>query len=283
MRVLHTRAEVREWSSTQRQAQRKIGLVPTMGSLHTGHISLVELAARSADVVALSIFVNPLQFAPDEDFDRYPRELQADLEKAAAAGVDLVFAPSVSEMYPHGRPWTIIVPERGADVLCGRTRPGHFTGVLTIVSKLFSIVSPDLAVFGRKDYQQLTLIRRMTEDLDHPVKIIGAPIVREADGLALSSRNRYLTQEDRQRALRLSAALRECEAIFAAGERDPQLFRDAMQRVDGDGICLEYGEVVNPDTLENVDQVESGTVCALAARIGSTRLIDNHALGTGFR
>jgi pantoate--beta-alanine ligase len=282
MRLVHTRAEVREWSREQRGAGRPIGLVPTMGSLHVGHTSLVEIARRSAEAVVLSIFVNPLQFAPTEDFDRYPRDLEADLEKAAAAGVDLVFAPSVDEMYPQGRPWVVIVPEQGADVLCGRTRPGHFTGVLTVVSKLFSITTPDLAVFGLKDFQQLTLIRRMTSDLDHPVEIVPAPIVREADGLALSSRNRYLSQTERESALRLSASLRKCEELFESGERRAAVFRETMTEVGGGGVSLEYAEVVHPETLEHVDVVDHGTVCAVAARVGSTRLIDNHALGIGF-
>ena len=282
MRVVHTRAEVREWSRSQRISRRSIGLVPTMGSLHEGHISLVGLAAEAADATILSIFVNPLQFAPSEDFDRYPRDLEADLEKSSAAGVDLVFAPSVAEMYPQGRPWAVIVPERGADVLCGRTRPGHFSGVLTVVSKLLSIATPDIAVFGLKDYQQLTLIRRMVVDLDHAVEIVPAPIVREPDGLALSSRNRYLSESDRRLAGRLSGALRECEYLFQEGERSASAFRDGMAAIDGEGVSLEYAEVVHPDTLEPLDEVERGTVCALAARVGSTRLIDNHALGNLF-
>ncbi len=281
MIVARTRGEVREWTVANRARGLPTALVPTMGSLHPGHLSLVEIAAGVAPgAVGLSIFVNPLQFGPTEDFAAYPRDLDRDLALAEAAGVSLVFAPSVEEMYPSGEPWIAVVPEKGADLLCGASRPGHFRGVLTVVAKLFGVFSPDHAVFGRKDYQQLTLIRRMVSDLDMPVDIIAGPIVREADGLAMSSRNRYLSTEERREALSLVRSLAACEALFRAGERDAGVLRQRLADSDGPGAEVEYGEVVHPDTLEPVDRVEAGTVCAIAARVGRTRLIDNIVLGT---
>jgi pantoate--beta-alanine ligase len=280
MLVVRTRAEVRHWSAHGRREGLRVGLVPTMGSLHAGHASLMEIARRSADRVAISIFVNPLQFGPSEDFERYPRDLDRDLDVAAAAGVDLVFAPSDTEMYPNGEPWVNVVPVRGADRLCGRTRPGHFAGVLTVVAKLFGIVMPDVAAFGQKDFQQLVLIRRMVADLDVPVEILSGPTLREADGLAMSSRNRQLSEMDRERALQLSRALRDCAAMFEAGERHPEPFRQRLHRSGGEGVSVEYGEVVDPETLDGVTEVRRGAVCAIAARVGGTRLIDNHVLGT---
>jgi pantoate--beta-alanine ligase len=281
MRVVRTREEVREWTRGVRDAGERTALVPTMGYLHQGHLSLVDVA-RSNDVrVGMSVFVNPLQFAPTEDFERYPRDLDRDLELARSAGVDLVFAPGTAAMYGPGDPWIVVVPERGADALCGRSRPGHFRGVLTVVAKLFGIFDPDIAVFGQKDYQQLTLIRRMVEDLEMRVEIRAGAIVRDPDGLALSSRNRYLSDADRARALALVRALRECDRLFQAGERNPAVLRERMHRAAGNGVSVEYGEVVHPTTLEPVESVEAGSVCAIAASVGGTRLIDNLILGSG--
>lgn len=260
-------------------AGERIALVPTMGYLHDGHLSLIERARQEADRVVVSIFVNPLQFGPGEDYDRYPRALGRDLDLSEAAGAHHAFAPSVDEMYPHGEPWVNVVPVRGADRLCGASRPGHFAGVLTVVSKLLHMIEPDVAIFGQKDYQQLVLIRRMVQDLDMSVKIIGAPIVREADGLAMSSRNSYLSAAERQRALVLSRALRRCQERFASGERNADVFRGLLREVDGEGVTLEYAEVVDGDTLEPLDEVSEGAVCAVAARVGETRLIDNTILG----
>lgn len=279
MRVVSARADVREWVRSARSAGERVALVPTMGYLHAGHLSLVEQARRRAGRVAMSIFVNPLQFGPAEDFSRYPRDLERDLELARGAGVDLVFAPTVAEMYPDGAPWVAVVPERGADLLCGVSRPGHFRGVLTVVIKLFGIAQPDVAVFGQKDFQQLTLIRRAVHDLDIPVEIVGAPIVREADGLAMSSRNVYLSPEERARSLALSRALEGCRSLFATGERDAAAYRALLARAGERGVELEYGEVIDPDTLLPVDRVETGTVCLIAGRVGATRLIDNIILG----
>lgn len=279
MKLARTRAEVRSWTEEARRAGERVALVPTMGYLHAGHLSLAEVGRGSAERVAMSIFVNPLQFGAGEDLDRYPRDLERDLALAERAGVGLVFAPSVSEMYPDGRPWVSVVPQERADRLCGASRPGHFAGVLTVVSKLFGIFDPDVAVFGEKDYQQLALIRRMVRDLDMRVRIEGGAIVREPDGLAMSSRNVYLSPEERERALALGRALEACRRLFAAGEVDAGAYRAALREIDGPGIDVEYGEVVDPHSLDAVERVTAGSVCALAARVGATRLIDNTVLG----
>lgn len=280
MQLARTREEARRWRAERRAAGESVALVPTMGYLHAGHLSLVEAARREADRVAMSVFVNPLQFGPGEDLDRYPRDLERDLEMARGAGVDLFFAPAAAEMYPGGQPWVAVVPERGADRLCGATRPGHFRGVLTVVAKLLGIFAPESAVFGEKDFQQLVLIRRMVADLDLGVRVVGAPIMRDHDGLALSSRNAYLSAAERERALALSRALRACEALHGAGERRPGPYLERLRSVDGLGVSLEYAELVDPATLEPAAEVVAGTVCALAARVGATRLIDNTTLGT---
>jgi pantoate--beta-alanine ligase len=279
MRLSRTREETRTWTSSCRVAGETIALVPTMGYLHDGHLSLIERAREEADRVVVSIFVNPLQFGPSEDFESYPRDLDRDLDLCDEAGAHHAFSPSVEEMYPRGEPWVNVTPVRGADRLCGASRPGHFAGVLTVVAKLFGIVRPDVAVFGQKDYQQLVLIRRMVEDLEMDVSVVGAPIVREPDGLAMSSRNTYLTPEERRRALALSGALQRCRDAFAKGERNVERFRGLLMEVERPGVALEYGEIVHPDTLEPVDVVFEGAVCALAARVGKTRLIDNAILG----
>jgi pantoate--beta-alanine ligase len=280
MRVLETRLEVREALTSVRQQGLRVGLVPTMGFLHEGHLALVDRARELAEYVALSVFVNPLQFSPTEDLNRYPRDLERDCALAAGRGVELLFAPGVREMYPDGAPWVAVVPERGADRLCGAARPGHFRGVLTVVAKLFGIIHPDVAVFGQKDFQQAALIRRMVHDLEIPVEIVVASTVREADGLALSSRNAYLSEGERERATALYAALARCEALFDAGEMDAKTLRAAMRRhLSREGVALEYAEVVHPETLEPVRRAEPGSVCAVAARIGTTRLIDNLILG----
>jgi pantoate--beta-alanine ligase len=280
VRVVERRAQVREWSREARETGKRTALVPTMGYLHAGHLSLIEIARRNAERVAVSIFVNPLQFGPAEDLDRYPRDLERDLRLAREAGADLVFTPPTDEMYPRGEPWVVVVPERGADRLDGASRPGHFRGVLTVVAKLLGIFQPDVAVFGQKDLQQLALIRRMVADLDIPVEIVAGPIVREADGLAMSSRNVYLSPEERGRALALSRAIAECRALLASGEHAPAQYLRALRSAGGAGVELEYGEVVDPETLEPVDRVVAGVACAIAARVGNTRLIDNAVLGT---
>ena len=280
MELLTSRAAVREAVAGARRAGERVGLVPTMGYLHEGHLSLIGRARERADRVALSLFVNPLQFGPSEDLDRYPRDLARDLRLAEERGVHLVFAPSAAEMYPRGEPRVSVVPDPALEGrLCGASRPGHFRGVLTVVAKLFGIFTPDVAVFGRKDFQQAVLIRRMVEDLDMGVEVDVAPLVREPDGLAMSSRNVYLSPGERERALSLSRALGEARARFAAGERDAARLRAALRSgVEVPGVEVEYAEVVDPATLAPVERAAPGAVCAVAARVGSTRLIDNEVL-----
>jgi pantoate--beta-alanine ligase len=280
MRVVHTRAEVRAATAAAREGGHRVGLVPTMGFLHEGHLSLVDRARARAGCVALSIFVNPLQFGPAEDLDRYPRDLERDLALAEARGVDLVFAPSAAEMYPGGEPRVSVVADPSLeDRLCGAARPGHFRGVLTVVAKLFGVFTPDVAVFGQKDLQQALLVRRMVADLDMPLEVDVAPIVREPDGLAMSSRNVYLSPEERERALALPRAVEVVRSLFAAGETDGGVLRDAARSTLAvPGVQVEYAEIVEPATLASVEHVFPGTVCAVAARVGSTRLIDNGIL-----
>jgi pantoate--beta-alanine ligase len=280
VRIVERRDEVRAAVREARASGARIALVPTMGYLHRGHTALIERAREIADWVAISVFVNPLQFGPGEDLARYPRDLERDAELARAHGADLLFAPRPDEVYPGGEPWVAVVPERGADTLCGASRPGHFRGVLTVVAKLFGLFSPDVAVFGRKDFQQAALIRRMVRDLDYDVEVEVAPTVREPDGLALSSRNIYLSEPERRDALRLVGALRRAEALWRGGETDAEALRTAMRaELHGDGVALEYAEVFDGATLEAVSRVYSGAVCAVAARVGATRLIDNVVLG----
>lgn len=277
--VARAREEVRAWVREARAAGETVALVPTMGYLHEGHLALVDRARALADRVAMSIFVNPLQFGPREDLARYPRDLPRDLALAAARGTDLVFAPDAGEMYPGGEPQVTVAPGPLAERLCGAARPGHFAGVLTVVAKLFGLFTPDVAVFGQKDFQQVALIRRMVADLDMQVAIEVAPIVREHDGLAMSSRNVYLSGEERERALALSRGLERCRAMFAAGETDAEALRAALRAaVAVPGIDPEYAEVADPDTLAPVRRALPGTVCLVAARVGSTRLIDNAVL-----
>jgi len=279
--LVRTVAEVRAWVAERRRDGFRIGLVPTMGYLHAGHLSLVERARESgADFVAMSIFVNPLQFGPSEDLDRYPRNLPRDLERAAEAGTALVFAPPVGEMYPRGEPRVTIVPdEEIGGRMDGGSRPGHFRGVLTVVAKLFGIFTPDVAVFGQKDWQQATLIRRMVADLDLPVQVDVAPIVREEDGLAMSSRNVYLSKEERASALALSRSLERTRELYEAGERDAAVLRAALWNgMAVPGVEPEYAEVADADTLAPVEWAARGTLLAVAARVGRTRLIDNALL-----
>jgi pantoate--beta-alanine ligase len=250
-----------------------------MGALHEGHLSLVDLAAQHADVVVLSVFVNPAQFAPGEDFERYPRNLERDVRLAAERGVALVFAPDPAEMYP--RPLLTTVTMRGiTDDLEGAHRPGHFDGVLTIVTKLFHIVAPDVAVFGQKDAQQAAAIHRMVADLDFPVEIVVGPTIREPDGLALSSRNAFLTPEDRREALALRVALERAETLARSGVQDAERLLDAMREElsDHSAIAVDYVALVERDSYQPVRRLSGPSVAAIAARVGETRLIDNVVL-----
>ncbi|GGL28395.1 pantoate--beta-alanine ligase [Planomonospora parontospora] len=255
-----------------------LALVPTMGALHEGHRSLMRLARERADRVAVSIFVNPLQFGPGEDYSRYPRTFDADLEVCAAEGVDVVFAPAAEDLYLPDRQVGVTAGAMGT-IVEGASRPGHFDGMLTVVLKLFNLVRPDAAVFGRKDAQQLALIRRMALDLDLPIEIVGAPTIREADGLALSSRNRYLSAEERSSALALSRAL-----FAGAEQRTPEEIRRAARAVlDAEpGAALDYLVLVDPATFTEVSDDHAGeAVLAVAAKVGTTRLIDNVVLTLG--
>lgn len=278
--VVTTRAELKEALKIARQ-QHTIGLVMTMGALHAGHLSLVETAQRTADYIVVSIFVNPTQFAPGEDFDAYPRQLERDVELLADVGADLVFAPAPAEVYPHPARVTLN-PGPTATVLEGATRPTHFGGVLQVVHKVINLVQPAVAVFGQKDAQQLALIRQMVEDLDMPVDIVGAPIVREKDGLAMSSRNAYLTPAQREVALSLSAALRAGEALALAGGTATEILSatesvisEASAVADSQAaLVLDYIALVDPVTFQPV--THGPGVLAIAAKVGSTRLIDNY-------
>jgi pantoate--beta-alanine ligase len=257
-----------------------LALVPTMGYLHEGHSSLIRAARQAAPTVAVTVFVNPTQFAPTEDLARYPRDLDGDLRKSEAAGASFVFAPSgPEEMYPPGFQ-TYIEPGPLAQPLCGARRPGHFRGVCTVVAKLFAASRADCAFFGEKDYQQLVVIRRMALDLNLGTEVIGRPIVREKDGLAMSSRNAYLSAEERARAVSLWQALSHVRARFAAGERDvAALERLAVQFLEGEGVRVDYAEVRDPVELQRPAQADESTRLFLAAFLGKTRLIDNGALG----
>jgi pantoate--beta-alanine ligase len=272
------RAHVRD----VRRAGRRIGFVPTMGALHAGHLSLVAAARARSDVVVLSVFVNPLQFGPGEDFERYPRDLQRDTSLAAAGGADVLWAPAREEMYPE-TPRVTVVPGRAGDVLEGAVRPGHFGGVLTVVLKLFGLVQPDVAVFGRKDFQQAALVRRMVRDLNVPVEVVVSPTIREPDGLALSSRNVYLDAAARAAAGALPRALACGVDAFRSGERDARTLAAGARRVleAEPGLRVDYVACVDPEDLEQPARADERSVLAVAARAGRTRLIDNVVLGDG--
>ncbi|HVG69688.1 MAG TPA: pantoate--beta-alanine ligase [Vicinamibacterales bacterium] len=274
--VAETIARVRAWRDDRRRAGERVGFVPTMGALHEGHGRLIETARQRGDHVVVSIFVNPLQFDRTEDLERYPRTLDADLRICNDRGVDVVFVPTVGEMYPV-EPLCTVTVTRITDRLCGQFRPGHFDGVATVVTKLFDIVQPDIAYFGEKDAQQLAVIRRMVVDLNIPVDIVGVPTVREADGLALSSRNVRLSTEERSKALALYRALREADRAIAGGERDARAVeRRAAAVIPPDGsLRLEYLEIVDPVELQRVDRIDGTVLVAGALWVGNTRLIDN--------
>lgn len=270
-------AELRAWLAARRQAGKRIALVPTMGALHEGHLALVDEARRRADVVVLTLFVNPLQFGPNEDFSKYPRDLARDHALAAGRGVDLLFAPTVEQMYPAGAEIRVVAGPT-AERWEGEVRPGHFVGVLTIVSKLFHLVQPDAAIFGQKDIQQATLIQRLGRDLDFPIEVVIVPTVREADGLALSSRNAYLSTEQRKDALVLSRGLQAAGRLFGAGKRDVAELLAAVRAVFATtpSVSADYIAIVDPVGLAPVSSADPGSILLLAARLGATRLLDNH-------
>jgi pantoate--beta-alanine ligase len=276
MRIIRDVHEMQAASRAARVQGVAIGFVPTMGALHEGHLSLVRRAREAAKLVVVSIFVNPLQFGPTEDFKRYPRTLEADCARLEAEGVEIVFAPPTEQMYPAGAS-TVVHVEGLSDKLDGRSRPGHFRGVSTVVAKLFHIVQPDYAVFGQKDAAQVAVLRRMVRDLNMDLELIVAPIARETDGLALSSRNVYLTAEQRRQALVLQRALLEVEAAAQSGESCAEKLRSTgLAVLAGEPAAkLDYFEIVDPDTLEAVEDIRQGALVAVAAAFGATRLIDN--------
>lgn len=277
MEICRTIHEVRERLGIERRRfGRRIGLVPTMGYLHEGHLSLVQAARRDELYVVVSIFVNPTQFGPNEDFDRYPRDEQRDFEQCHEAGVDLVFLPDVETMYPPGAVTSVHV-DRLTETLCGPCRPGHFDGVCTVVTKLFNIIQPDAAYFGEKDAQQLAVIRRMVCDLDMPIDIVGCATVREPDGLAMSSRNAMLSADARQRATALYRSLKAARQKVDAGETDADAIVDDMRRIINDirPDQIDYISIVDADDMQPVDRIDRPVRIALAVRIGGTRLIDN--------
>jgi len=277
MEVVHTIPELRAAVARARQAGQTIGFVPTMGCLHEGHLSLIRRAKEEAAFVVVSIFVNPTQFGPNEDFSKYPRTFEDDRRGCQAAGADLIFAPTAADFYPAGASTWVDVEGVSAR-LCGEFRPGHFRGVATVVAMLFNAVQADVVVFGRKDLQQLAVIRRMARDLDLPVRIVAAPTEREADGLAMSSRNRYLSPDDRTRAGVIPESLRRAQALVAAGERSAQALVAAIRaQLGGEpSLRLQYLEVVDADSLRPVAAIQPGrAVLAFAGFLGETRLIDN--------
>jgi pantoate--beta-alanine ligase len=273
---------LRRWLAEPRERGKRIGFVPTMGYLHEGHLSLVDIARAKSDVVVMSIFVNPLQFGPGEDLDRYPRDLPRDRTLAEERGVAALFVPSALTMYPPGAE-VRVVPGEAASRWEGAVRPGHFIGVLTVVAKLFHLVEPDIAFFGQKDVQQAVLIRSMVRDLDWPVEIDVVPTVRNRDGLALSSRNIYLDPEAREQALGLSRALARAHQRFREGAHAAADLRSAMDDVLRvyPALTVEYIAIVDPERMQPVERVNAATIIALAARVGATRLIDNIVLGKG--
>ncbi len=269
--------EMKEISKKLKQNGKTIGFVPTMGFLHEGHVSLIKCSKKENDITVVSIFVNPKQFAPHEDLDRYPRDLKRDLGICKENGVDYVFYPSYEEMYPENFQ-TYVVVEELTKGLCGAFREGHFKGVTTVVTKLFNIVQPDNAYFGKKDYQQFKVIERMVKDLNMDVNVVGCPLIREEDGLALSSRNKYLTKEERESALSLNKALFLAKELFENGETDVKVLKEKMT---GLILChpkvreIQYVEIVDPETLKPKKTAEKGDIIALAVFVGNTRLIDN--------
>jgi pantoate--beta-alanine ligase len=280
MKICSTIFEARAACRHARASGKRLGLVPTMGALHEGHLALVRAARAQRDVVAVSIFVNPTQFGPTEDLTKYPRQFERDCELLEREGIEILFAPAVEEIYPGGEVTWVWV-EGLSEKLDGRSRPGHFRGVTTVVAKLFHIVEPDAAFFGQKDAAQLAVIRRMVRDLNFPVEIVGCPIVREPDGLAMSSRNAYLNREERGRALVLQRSLKRVLQEFQAGERMAAKLMAAAKEVFvcEPRVVLDYFEIVDPDTLEPVERILRPALVAVAAYVGTTRLIDNIILG----
>jgi len=276
MKIITTVKEMQTEAEKLRQRGKVIGLVPTMGYLHEGHLSLIRIARKKADVVVISIFVNPTQFGPNEDLGKYPRDIKRDEKLASETGVDIIFCPSNEEMYPE-RYLTYVTVEKITETLCGTSRPGHFRGVTTICAKLFNIVKPHFAVFGEKDYQQAVIIKHMIRDLNLDMELITGPIVREADGLAMSSRNAYLSPAERQDALVLNRSLKFAEEMIRNGEKRTEVIIKAVKKMieEKKSTRVDYVSVVDPDTLASLEKIEDKALIALAVFVGDTRLIDN--------
>ena len=274
MELAKTIKSVRSLVNVARSKDKKIGFVPTMGALHIGHISLIEAARKNTDFVVVSIFVNPTQFGPGDDFEKYPRPLDADLEICKKAGADVVFAPSAKEMYPtENLTWVDV--ERLTQPLCGRSRPGHFRGVATVCTKLFNIVAPDTAFFSQKDAQQAAVVKKMAADLNMSLEIVVCPTVREKNGLAISSRNRYLTAQEKKDAASIYKSLRKCEQMVKQGIRETEPIIAQMRKILSPVSSIEYISIVDAQTLQNLDKIAGTAIAAVAVKIGSTRLIDN--------
>jgi len=279
MRIIENVAEMQRVADTWRAGGERIAFVPTMGFLHEGHLDLMRTARKLGTKAVTSIFVNPTQFAPTEDFESYPRDLQRDLDLSTAVGTDVAFVPRMDEMYPEGFQ-TYVNVTQVTENLCGMSRPIFFRGVATVVSKLFHAVKPHIAVFGQKDFQQLVTIRRMVKDMNLDIEIVGHPTVREKDGLAMSSRNAYLKPEERPAALRLNRSLKEAQQLVDSGERNAAVILKAVNDclTTGGGAAVDYARLCNPDTIEDVEVVSGPTLLALAVWVGKTRLIDNRVL-----
>jgi pantoate--beta-alanine ligase len=284
MKVAKTIESVRNLVKAARSKGKIIGLVPTMGALHIGHISLIEAAVKKCDFIVVSIFVNPTQFGPGEDFEKYPRPLKADLEICRKAGVDVVFAPSPQQMYP-GENLTWVNVEKLTEQLCGQFRPGHFSGVTTVCAKLFNIVAPDIAFFGQKDAQQAIVIKQMVADLNMPLEIVVCPTVRQADGFAVSSRNQYLTRQQKKNAPLIYKSLQKCQKLIADGVADSKTIINQMRKIlqQAPSIKIEYISIVDADTLQELKKITGKVLTAVAVKIGSTRLIDNIVVDAGER
>jgi len=276
MKICKTIADTRAASRAARHSGKRLGFIPTMGALHEGHLSLVRAAKAKCDLVAVSIFVNPLQFGPSEDLAKYPRTFERDRELLEKEAVNILFAPTPEEMYPAGAV-TYVTVEGLSEKLCGKSRPGHFRGVTTVVAKLFNILEPDMAFFGQKDAAQATIIRRMVQDLNLPVEIVVCPIVRERDGLAMSSRNAYLNPQERKSALALNRALSEVKSRFDQGERNAEHLITVGKKMllREPAVRLDYLEIVDTSTLDRIEELSSSALVAVAAFVGNTRLIDN--------
>ena len=275
MRLIRNLSEIASLLKVFRKKEKSIGFVPTMGAFHEGHVSLIRKAKKENDIVVVSVFVNPAQFGPDEDYKKYPREIRRDKEKAKKAGCDILFYPDAGSIYPKGCDTYVEVKE-ASTLMCGSTRPGHFRGVATICTKLFNIITPYTAYFGQKDYQQALIIKNMIKDLNMDLKIKILPIVREKSGIALSSRNRYLTRAQREDAKLLYQALKKAGKVIRQGEQDVSKVRTAMKkRLDTPGINIDYISIVSPDTLKEKRIIDGNVLIALAVKIGKARLIDN--------